>query len=68
LTQTNEPTLKADPKVLKIFPHRTFFKTILSLPALAHLVLPNTQTQPFAKPKEPILPPRKKTVEKILTV
>jgi len=50
---------------LKFLP-TVLFKTILYLPALAHLVLPDTQTRPFTKPNEPIFPARNYDVEKIL--
>jgi len=58
---------QADPNGFKNFSHHTKKLKFLCLPALAHLVLPDTQAQRFAKPKEPILPTRNQNVEKNLT-
>lgn len=43
------------PYVFYFFPTAHFLKTILASPQVAHLALPLPQSQPFAKPKEPLL-------------
>lgn len=52
--QTADP--KANASIFLFFPTVHFLKQFLPATQLAHLVLPNTQSRPFAKPKEPLLP------------
>ena len=52
--QTADP--KANASIFSFFPTVHFLKQFLPATQLAHLVLPNTQSRPFAKPKEPLLP------------